>query len=262
MSHRVEVGGEVYAGGEDTLLVLTLRLTIELLPPFRNEVELGLIVYHDLNLLASLIQSIANGCILGGEILVEGNVLATSLLHVLGTLYEGLDVETSTGDGQQANGGEYGEASTDVVGDDERLVTLLVSTGACSTALGIGNGHDDVLGNFLAHLGFTLLLQQAESEGGLCRGARLGDIDDTELLVLQIFSHLREVVFTNIVTSKENSGVGLVLDEPCERVAEGLDDGTGAKIRATDASHYYHLALLTQCISCSLYFVKEGRRDA
>ena len=34
LSHGVEVGGEVNTGREDTLLVLTFGLTIELLPPF------------------------------------------------------------------------------------------------------------------------------------------------------------------------------------------------------------------------------------
>ena len=100
LSHGVEVSGEVDRSGEDTLLVLTLRLTIELLPPLTHKVELGLEVHHDLNLLTVLVETIAHSCILGCGVLCERHIGSAGLLHILGTSYEFLDVETCTGDRQ------------------------------------------------------------------------------------------------------------------------------------------------------------------
>ena len=54
LTHRVEVGSEVASCREDTLLVFTLALTIELLPPLSEVVKFWLEVANDLNLLASL----------------------------------------------------------------------------------------------------------------------------------------------------------------------------------------------------------------
>ncbi len=65
LAHRVEVGGEVNAGGIDTQVVLALALAIELLPPLCHEVQFGLVVGQNLYLLASLVERIASGCILG-----------------------------------------------------------------------------------------------------------------------------------------------------------------------------------------------------
>ena len=224
--------------------------------------QLGLVVHHDLNLLVALVEGVAHGGILCGGVLVEGDVLAAGLLHVLSAGHQRLDVETGAGDGQQAHGSQHREAATDVVGDDERLVALLVGARAGSATLGIGHGHNDVLGCLLAHLGLALLLQQAEGEGGLSRSTRLRDVDDAKLLILQVLGHLREVVLADVVAGKEDDGVLLVLDKPCEGIAEGFDDGAGAEVAAADAGHHHHLALLAQGIGHGLYFVNEFGRDA
>src|SRR5574344_2412294 len=54
LTHGVEIGSEVTRSGEDTLSVLAFALAVELLPPLAHEVEFGLIVDHNLNLLACL----------------------------------------------------------------------------------------------------------------------------------------------------------------------------------------------------------------
>jgi lysyl-tRNA synthetase, class II len=120
LTHRVKVGSEVARCRENTLTILTLALTVELLPPFAHEVELWLIVNQDFNLLASLcIESVTCSCILSSDVLAERNVLATSLLHALSALYELLDVETCACDRQQTNWSENRETTTYVVRDDE-----------------------------------------------------------------------------------------------------------------------------------------------
>ena len=56
--------------------------------------------------------------------MLEGDVGAACFLHVACSGYEGADVEPGYGDGQQAYGGEYREASAYVVGDDEGFIAF------------------------------------------------------------------------------------------------------------------------------------------
>ena len=223
----MEVGGEVARCREDTLVLLTLALAVELLPPFCNEVELRLVVHHDLDFLTSAIESVTDGSILGSDVLLEGNILTTSLLHLLSTLYQFHDIETGTGNGQQAHRGEHRETTANVIGNDETLVAFLIGTGAGSTSLGIGNGHDHLLGLLLTALILALLLQQTEGEGSLGGGTTLGDIDHTELLILQIVGKLREIVLTDIVSCEQNRRILLVGHQPGKAIAKGFNHGTG-----------------------------------
>ena len=262
LTHRVEVGSEVAGSREDTLLVLALALAIELLPPLSEVVQLRLEVAYDLDLLASLcVECLTCGSIDGSRVLVESHVLAASLLHVDSTSNELLYIEASHGDRQQTYWSQYREATTHVVGDDEALVALLVSASACSTLLGVGNGHDDILGLVLATLVLALLLQEAESQGSLGSGTRLRDVDDTKFLVLQVCSQLVEVVLTDVVSCEEDGRVLLVCYEPCERVSEAFDDGACTEVATTDTCYHNHLALFTQGVGHSLNLVEELRSD-
>ena len=254
----MQVGGEVAGGGEDTLVVLAFTLAVELLPPLAHEVELGLVVDENLDLLAGLlVECVAHGSILGGDILGKGSVDAAGLLHILGTAHETCDVESGTGDGQQTHRCEHREAATHIVGDDEAGVALLVGAGAGGTALGIGHGHDDLTCHLLATLLLALALEQTEGEGGLGGGTRLGDIDDTELLVFQIIGEFGQVVFADVVACKEDGGVLCVAQQPGKRVAQCFDDGTCAQIAAADTSHDDGLAVLTQHVGAGLQLGDE-----
>ena len=111
--HRVKVGSEVASCWEDTLQVLTLALTIELLPPLSEVVKLRLEVADDLNLLASLsIESLTCSCIDSSRVLLESYVLAASLLHFSCTGNELLNIETSYCDRQQTYWSQNRETAT------------------------------------------------------------------------------------------------------------------------------------------------------
>ena len=173
-----------------------------------------------------------------------------------------LHIESGTCNRQQTHRREHREASAHVVGNDERLVAFLVGAGAGSATLGIGDGYDDILCLFLAHLCLALLLQQTEGQGCLRGGTTLRDVDDAELLTLQILGELKEIVFADVVAGKEDDRILLVLYQPAERVAQGLDDSAGTKIGATDASHDHHFAFCTQGVGYGLHLVEECRCDA
>ena len=223
--------------------------------------QLRLVVHHDLNLLAFTIEGIANGSILSSRVLLERYAGSTSLLHVLSTTYQCLNVETSASNRQQTYRSEHREAATYVVGDDETLVAFLVSAGTSSTTLGIRNGNNHLFGFLLTTLSLALLLQQTECQSGLSGCTRLGDIDNTEFLAFQVFGQLEEIVLADVVTSKENDRILLVLNQPAKRVAQCLDDGTGTQIATTNTCNNYSLAIVAQYLGCCLNLVEEGRSD-
>ena len=156
---------------------------------------------------------------------------------------------------------QHRESTTHVVGDDKALVTLLVGAGTGSTTLGVGHSHNHLLSLLLAALSLALLLQQTEGQGRLGGSTRLRDIDNTELLVLQIFCHLEQVVLADVVTSKQDSWIFLVLNKPGKAVAQGFDDGAGTQIRATDTSHNHYLTVLAQRVGAGLNLCQESRGD-
>ena len=246
LAHGVEVGGKVNGGREDAFAILALALAIELFPPLGDIVELWLIVGKNFYLLASLmVEGVAGGCIDGCGVLVEGHGGGCGCLHVAGSLDEGGDIETGAGNGEESYRGEDGETAADVVGDNEGGVALFVGCGTCSALMCVGDGDDDAACLSEATLLLALFLEQTEGEGCLGGGAGLGDIDDAEAAGLEKVGELGEVVFANIVASEEDGGIGAIVGEPLEGVAEGLDDGFGAEVAAADASDDDGVAELT-----------------
>ena len=108
----------------------------------------------------------------------------------------------------------------------------------------VGNGYNHVFSLFFATLSLALLLEQTEGEGCFGGCARLRDVDNTKFLVFQILGELIQIVFTNIVASKENGGVLLIVHQPCKSITQGFDHGTCAKVAAADAGYHYTFALL------------------
>ena len=248
LTHRVKVGREVNRCREDALAILTLALSIELLPPFTKVMKLGLIVGHNLNLLATLIDGITGSSIDGSWVVLTRYIQCALLLHILSTLHEGSNIISSHSDRQQTYRSEHRETTTHIVRDDEGLVALLIRCGAGSTLLGIGNGHNHLLCLFLTTLVFTHLLQETERDGSLSGSTRLGNVDDTKLHTLQVVNQFREVVLADVVTSKQDAwSLGRL--QPAKRVGEGINDHTGTQIGTTNTSHDNSLTILLQHLS-------------
>ncbi len=130
LSHGVEVGGVVDSRGEYAFVVLALTFAVELFPPFAEEVEFGMVIYEYLDFLAVAIEGVAG---LGIELCGRSGVGACRL-HVGRAGEERTYVEASHGDGQKAHGREHGEASADVVVDDECVVAFVGGQRAEGTA--------------------------------------------------------------------------------------------------------------------------------
>ena len=186
LTHGVEVCGQIHAGREDTFVIFALRLAIELLPPFADVVQFGVIVHQHLNLLALLaIEVVTCSSILSGWILLQWRVDTAYLHHTFCTVDERLDIQSSTCDRQQSYRRQYREASADIIFDNISLVALLGSQGAQCATFSIGDTNDELLSSLFALLLFELGLQQTERQCWLSGSTRFGDTDDTELLILQ-----------------------------------------------------------------------------
>ena len=84
-------------------MVFALAFAVELLPPFAEEVELGIVVDQNLNFLAGLVE-----CVAGLRLCERCVVFAfeSGTLHAGCACNEGFDVEPCYGYGQQAHGCE------------------------------------------------------------------------------------------------------------------------------------------------------------
>ena len=208
--------------------------------------QFGVEVNQNLNLLTLLVELVARSGVDGSRILLEGNIGATLLLHGSCSSHQGTDVVAGHGDGQQAYRGQYRESATHVVGDDEGLVALLVGRYASCTLLGVGHSHDYTTSLLLTTLAFTLFAQQAEGQSRLGSRTRLGDIDDTKFLILQVVGQFIQIVLADVVTCEENDRTILLFAQPGKAIAQGLNHGACAQVASADTGHYNGLAIFTQ----------------
>ena len=165
LAHRVKVGGEIHRCRENALAILTLALAVKLFPPLREIVELGIEVYENLDLLAALIESVAETSILLSGVLGRG--VESGLLHILGSFEEFLDIMTCASDREKTHGSEHRETAANVVGDYVSFVTFLVGHNAECALLLVGDSHDEILGCILACLLLKLILEETESDSRL-----------------------------------------------------------------------------------------------
>ena len=142
-------------------------------------------VHEDLDLLTALIEGVTHSCILASRVLCVRYFDVRGFLHILCSLHQRFDVATCYCDRQQTYRRENRETSTDIIGDDESLVTLFGREAAERTFRTVGNGYDTFACFLFAHLFLQHGLQETESKSGLGRCTRLGDVDDTELFVSQ-----------------------------------------------------------------------------
>ena len=242
----MQVGREVYRGIEYALVILPFALTIELLPPLTDIVKAGMEVAEDLDLLACLIEAVASCSVECGGVLCEGDGLIDKCLHFASTTNELTDIEASYGDGEQTDGGQYREASTDVVGDDEGLIALLVCESAQGATRLVGDGDDALASFFASYLLFEECLEDAEGDSGLSRRTALGDIDQTEALVTEECYELTEVVLTDVVPSEDHLRSGALRLIGFEGWGECFDDSACTEVASTDADTHDIVAALLQ----------------
>ena len=112
--------------------------------------------------------------------------------------------------------------------------------------MGVGYGNDTVFGLLFAHLGFELLFEQTEGDGGLGGRSRLGDDDDTERFPFQEGLQFKEVILTDVLSGKENHGVLMFVAKELEGVGKGFDYGFGSQIAAADTDYHHDFAAVSQ----------------
>ena len=237
----VQVGGEDDRGGEQALLVLALALAEELLPPLVHHGVAGLVADHDLGALALVVEDVPDGGVLVAVVLLD--VLAAVGVHGLaGAGHQGVDVRPGHGDGQQAHGGEHGEAAAHVVGHHEGLVALFVRQ-LLQSALGLVGGAEDALpGPLLAVLLLQQLPEDPEGDGGLGGGAGLGDHVDGDVLPLADLHQLLQGGGADAVPG-EVDGRGVLAQVVVLFRLQKLNGSPGPQIRPADADDHEHVGI-------------------
>ena len=140
---------------------------------------------------------------------------------------------------------ENGETASDVIWDDESLVSLLGCERAERTFRTVGNGYDTMFRFLFAHLLLQHGLEQTEGECGLGSRTRFRDIDDTELLVRQELHQLCQIVLADVVAGIDYVRVLAVFGyEGVEGRSESLIHSTCTEIRTADTGYDNHLATL------------------
>ena len=240
LAHGVQVGGEVNARGEETLVVLALALAVELLPPLRHEAERRLKAGEQFRLLAGAVKCAADRGILPrgvGEI-----VGAAELHHVGGAAHKLVDVDTGDGDGQQAHSGQHTVAAADIVGHHEGLIALGVREALERAAGAVGGGVDALRRFRLAVLLLQQLLEEAERDRRLGGRAGLGDDVHGEVHILDEVVDLLRRGGGKAVAHEVDVGRVLFL-EVVVRGAETLDHAACTEIRAADADDDQRLGI-------------------
>ena len=246
LAHGVEVGGEVDRCGEDTLLVLALGLAVELLPPFSEILELGIVVHQDLDLLTGLAVKeithcgIFHGCVLLPFFEELGTFVGSALEH-------GADIESSQHYGQQAHRSEYGETAPHVVGNHEGAVTFLGGKGLEGTLLGVCDGHGAGGSLILAIFVLEIVFHDTERNRGFGGGSGLGDDHASGVALPDEIHELCEIVLAEVVAGEYHAHLALGADE---LMGESLDCAAGAEIASADADDYcqVHSTILPVCL--------------
>ena len=248
LTHGVQVGGEDAACGEQTLVVLALALTEQLLVPLVHEGEVRLIALEDLDALALAVQDVADGRILVGVVVGAEHGEA---LHSVGcALHDVVDADAGSSDGQQAHSGKDGVAAADIVGDDEGGPALGVSQLLEGTLGAVGGGIDALVGFFHAHLVFQQLAQHTEGQRGLGGGAGLGDDVDGEALALAQRDDVIQIGGADAVAAEVD--LQAVVQLVVVHTLDGFDDGACAQIAAADTGHDQNVGVLADLGSSCL----------
>jgi len=203
LAHRVQVGRIVDTGRENALAVFTFTLAEQLLPPFREEMQAGFVVDHDLDVVALAEQDIAGSRILVAGVLRQFRI--AELLHgVLGSAHELTDVDSGDSDRQQANGSQDRVAAADVIRHNKGLVTFAISqTFERATGL-VGRGIDAGTGAFLAVFFFHVGFENPESDRRLGGGTRLGNDIDRNVLALEQVEQVGQIGRADRIAGKND----------------------------------------------------------
>ena len=227
LTHGVQVGGEFHGGGKNTLVVLALALTVELFPPLRHEAEAGLIAAENLNGVALAVQVLTGGGILPGGVFGAAHIERLKLTDRGGD--DTADINAGNGHREQADRGENAETAADIIGNHKALPAVGVGQRLQHAAMRVGGGKD-----MLSCIRAVLLVEQfaedAEGDGGLQRGAGLGNDVHVEVAAAKLLDGIAQRIGRESVADEEDLGITAAEDR-----TQQLNGAAGAEIGTADA---------------------------
>ena len=258
LAEGVQVGREHDRCGEDTALILTLGLAVELLPPLVEHGGVELVAHEDLGGLALAVENVAQGGVLVGIVLFNAGI-GVSVHSISRALHERGDVDACHSDGEKSHGGEHREASADVIRHDEGLIACLIREVLEGTARLVGGDEDALARALLAVLLLQQCTEHAEGHGGLGGGARLRNDVDADVLALADLQKLVNSGGTDAVACEVDIG-GILGEVVIEGGLQKLDDGACTEVGTTDTDGNEYVAGLLDLLcgdlnTCELFLI-------
>ncbi len=129
----MQIRGVVYRIRQNAESVLAFGFAEQLLPPFGYHSHLRFIVYKEFHIISLVLQNAAgNGVAISGVFVEIG--IAIFAHAIVQTLHQHIDINPGSRNRQQAHGGDHGETSADIIGNDECLIAFFISHGFQGTA--------------------------------------------------------------------------------------------------------------------------------
>ena len=244
----MQIGGEDAGGRHQALLILALALAEELLVPLIHHGEVRLKAGQCLHALALAVQDVAGHGV--AVSVIVGAELAKLLAAVCSALHQLININASTGDGQQTHSRQNGITAADIIGNHEGGPALLGGQ-LLQRALGtVGGGINALVGFLYADGILQQLAQHAEGQCRLGGGAGLGDNVDGEALALRQLDDIIQRGGADGIAAEVNlqAVIGLVV----ELALDSLNHSAGAQIGAADTGHQQHVGVGTNLL-CSFF---------
>ncbi len=254
LSHGMKICSQIDRRREDTFLILTLALPVELFPPLSHIVEDRLIICQHLNILALLMKNIADCRIQDGIIFVDGS-LQTQLSHTLCSLHQPADIRTTGCYRKKSHCCEHGETAADIIRHNKGLIAFFCGQTFQRTPCLICRGIYPLCCLFFTVFLFQHFLKYTECDSRFCRGSRLTDNIHRKIPVPNGLDQLGQICSADAVAgiidfrSLPHGFVHAVV----KAMTQELYRRTGPQIRATNTDHHQYIRIRLNFLCCLLY---------
>ncbi len=249
LAQRMQVRRQIDRCREQALVILAFALAVELLPPLGDIMHAGLIVRQDLYGSAASVQEVSACCIQQRIIVLERRLI--KFCHGIGCAgHQFVDIQSRGCDGKQADSGQHGETSADIIRHHEGLIAFGIRQRLEGALHLIGRRINTLLRFFLAVLRFQKLLEDTESDRRLGGRTGLGDDVDGEISSLDHVHQMGQIGAAHIAAAEIDLRrfADLGADNIVEAVLQEFDRGSCAEIGSADADDDQDIGLLSDLL--------------
>ena len=205
LTEGVQIGREDNGCREDALLILTLALAVELLPPLADHLSRRLVCREDLGDLTLSVKDISDSGV-SYTLVCDGVIVQILGSGVSSAAHHCVDVDACNSDRKQSDCGKNGVTSADIVGNDECFVTHFVGELLEGSAALISCNENTGYGSLDAVLLLEKLTEDTERNSRLGSRTGLGDNVDADVLAFTDLQKICKSGGTDAVSGKVYGG--------------------------------------------------------